>query len=535
MTGDQERRLGVLWFVMALIVGGLAIAAAFIHASAADLRFFFMSDTLYLPSIYRDVWTEGNSLAEWSLNPAPNFFPDMGLYFLLNAVFGKFTIASYVFPFVQFVLIALLFRAMARQLGVADQHIAWGVLLLGLIPMSEVWADDFGFAFHALVNSFHAGAFVNALLCSMLLLRCLTTRTPWPFLLLGACITLGAGSDKLFWVMFSVPATVTCALLATRKAVFRRMSLLVAVVVGCTWLAHFGLQRLDQQLPLVFERPYAYLAFERVAFSWGRFVEMMRVYLSGHVFVAAIMVLGLASTIWAAIRGVATIFIELRSRSAGVSARALPPTAATLLVGMFLPFVLLAPVLNGSFDGLDSLRYDFAVFMLAPLLAGTHLSQRAKHAGKWLFPLVLLSVGVSALSVCAVGRERYRQLAGYKPDSVSKLDALAAVSGLQNGVGNYWDAKVITMFSDAGLFVLPVFPDLSLYIHVNREQMFYRSTAGAPVPFNFIVLHPELQADSLSAILRQPPRTVENNGVDVLLTRPWTYDPATRRPKVEAP
>ena len=202
-------RTGPLTFLTTLVVVCVAIAATFITAPDEHMVRYFSSDTLYLPSIYRDLFQDGGHLLEWSLNPAPNFFPDMGLFFLLNWLLGGFLLAAYVYPMVQFVIMACLFRAILRETGRGDcdHGAALGGLLLSLLPLCTMIGGDFDLAANFLLNSYHTGAFVNSLLATLLLLR-LVKGASWRGSVPLTLVVVAAGvSDKLFWITFLLPAT----------------------------------------------------------------------------------------------------------------------------------------------------------------------------------------------------------------------------------------------------------------------------------------------------------------------------------------
>jgi hypothetical protein len=522
------------WFIASVIAGCLAILATFLLAPEKDLQFFFVSDTLYLPSIYRDIFVEGNNFLEWYLNPAPNFFPDMGLYCLLNALLGNFRLASYAYPMVQFAIIAVLFRAIARESGVmkGDGAAVLGTLLLALVALTGWWGGDFGFAFHLLVNSFHAGAFVNALLCTWLLLRSFAARRPWIYILLGLFTALASASDKLFWVMFTAPAVITCVLLATRKQVRWSMLLTAIFVMGSTWLGDSVLRWLDEANPLWVTKPYAYLEFDRIVSSWEHFVMMLRIYLGIGAMVATTLVLGLVVTLWAMAHALRSLLIWFRSQRNDPVTTDLRPITVRWMIGMFFPFVLLAPVLNGSFDGMDSLRYNFAVFMLAPLVTGVVLYRWGDRFSKWPSMALLVVVALPALWVCMTRVDDYRRIATYKPERVREMDRLARGLALRNGVGDYQDAKVITMFTGEDLTVLPVFQHLAMYLHVNREGMFNRSgpDGKGQRSFDHVVLSTGLPKEEMIRLFGQDTGFHASGRVEVMLTPQWSFDPATRLP-----
>lgn len=516
-------------FTLSVAAGVLAILATFIRAGSWDLDFFFTSDTLYLPSLYRDLFLEGGHISEWSLNPAPNFFPDMGLFFLLNGLTGSFLVASYVYPVVQFTLIAVLFRAIGweSQLVKSDRWMVMSVVLLALVPLTGWWGRDFGYAFHMLINSFHGGAFVNGLLCMWLFLRVINGRGWRNWLFLGLAVAAGSVSDRLFWVMFPVPAVIACLVMALRSARRVRLVLAAVLIAGSTVVSYQVLMWLDRTLPMNIENPYAYLAFDRIVFSWHRFLDMLGTYLAGQPMVGAITALGLAVTALCAVQGARAFRNWLRTP---VKQLAGPGDAAVItlwMAAMFFPLVLFIPVLNGSFDGLDSLRYNFAVFMLAPMMAGAVLGRWFARWDKWAVPAAVAVIGLPSLWACvSAGDADRRKLTGYKPTSVETLDRLAGQYHFHNGIGNYWDAKRTTMFSNKGLVVLPVGNEAVAYNHVNRMQMFMDRR------FDFALVNDqELTREVLIRIFRQDTGFHALDGMEVMLLPEWRFDPGTLRPR----
>lgn len=537
LAGRENDTLGMMnspdiptWrrpFHWSLLVAGLCIMATFLHVQERDLDLFFMSDTLYLPSIYRDVFQEGGRFADWSLNPAPNIFPDMGVYFFLNALFGDFRWAHYVFPIVQFVLIIVFFRCIVRRVapGTSDASLALGVLLLALVILTGWWGNDFGFAFHLLVNSYHGGAFVNALLCTALLLWTYDRPRVLTWTLLVLATAASAVSDKLFWVMFTIPAALVGLLLALRSPVRGRWVALVLTIVASTVLAHRGMLWVEEALPLEFEEPYAYLAFHRVVFSWGRFLDMLRTYLGLHPLVAGTIVLGLGTMCVAMFIALRWLRIWWRTPRVAITAADDRLGLVVGMMGLFFPFVLFAPVLNGSFDGLDSLRYNFAVFALAPLVSGLMLGRWLATQARWPAWAGVLALGLPALLTCAVsGRADYARIGSYVPQVVRDFDELTRGWALRNGVANYWVAKRITMFSEQKVKVLPVLQEVSRYVHVNRPAMFDDT-------FEFIIVNDdELSKDVLVRVFQQDTGFHALGQVQVMRTPPWTFDPGTWRP-----
>src|SRR3954471_21858303 len=91
-------------FIVGALVFTCVITVAFfshLYFNGVEWDLFLSSDALYLPSLYQDILIDKNSVADWHLNPAPNFFPDMAAYFILRFVCGNFIWSTFVFALLQ--------------------------------------------------------------------------------------------------------------------------------------------------------------------------------------------------------------------------------------------------------------------------------------------------------------------------------------------------------------------------------------------------------------------------------------------------
>lgn len=174
---------GALWLLAGLAVGCLAVVAAFFAAGERELGFFFSSDSLYLPSIYRDIFQEGGHLRQWSLNAAPNFFPDMGIFFMTEGLTESFLSATYIFPMVQFIGFFFFFHVALRLgTGLRDGRPAtFAAMMVAMVFLWSIHGWDFYLAFLLLMNSWHLGALLNALMALCLLL--------WPSVARAGCLS----------------------------------------------------------------------------------------------------------------------------------------------------------------------------------------------------------------------------------------------------------------------------------------------------------------------------------------------------------
>ena len=153
----------------------------------------------------------------------------------------------------------------------------------------------------------------------------------------------------------------------------------------------------------------------------------------------------------------------------------------------FGPVVIAAPILYGNYTGPDTLRYSvFPLFMtglhlaLAATMVAPHKTlSRIGKAG--ICAALLAALVLASLKISATGLHQYFT---YYPESTRKLDELAVKEGLTCGVGNYWNAKLNTMFSRRQVKVYAVFEDLSPWEHVVNEHWFFGTHQ-----FNFVLLN----------------------------------------------
>lgn len=509
-----------------MLTGCLAVAAAFLATGDWDLGFFFSSDSLYLPSIYRDVFERGGSLWDWSLNPAPNFFPDMLLFFGAEGVLGDLRAASYVFPMLQFIGIAFFFRTALRLgLGTTDERpAAFATVLVATIFLCSPYGGEFGFAFHLLVNSFHQGAFLNALMALCLLLWGVR-RGGWPpVALLILMAVVASASDRSFWPLFSAPAFMGLLVAAFRSGHRKRMIMLAVAVAAGSAAGH----QLLISSGLRIENPYQLMAFQRILFSWGNFSDQFGRLLSNLNLpgvITWIAVLAWIHAIWRAWRGFrAGIHTDGRKTDPSEDARSVFLT--------FLPlsclFILIAPVLNGSYDGDDSIRYDFSAIVLALLsasLAIVALGERGRRAATaGLFFIVM----IATVRVLVKDHARLEALLHYKPERARVMDEIAKEEGLRYGAADYWDAKLITMFSDEGLEISPLGDEQRLYIHVIRPEAHMAPEETHPRTF---ILLARTKSQGIQEVHDLKYRSVDREDLRVRITEPWVFDPGSLKPE----
>ena len=196
-----------IFFILSVIISIGIVITLFSTFTTSAYNVFFNSDTLYLPSIYKDLFIDHNSLNGWHLNPAPNIFPDMIVYFIISAFTSNFIIASFVFAIFQYLFLIYLIFRLFKAIELPNPKLIATIsnLLLLLFFMVSFYSNDFGFTFYLVSNSYHTGAFLMSLLCTVMTLEYLKNSKKSTLVFLIIISFLSVFSDRLFIAMYIIP------------------------------------------------------------------------------------------------------------------------------------------------------------------------------------------------------------------------------------------------------------------------------------------------------------------------------------------
>lgn len=449
-----------------------------ISGSEELMNVFFNSDTLYLPSIYYDIFRDGGAIKDWELNPAPNFFPDMPLYFILMAILKDFILASVVFAILQYLFVFGLMGAIFRLLFPVHSNTYYlliNTLLTFFLLETLFFTKDFYYTFIILSNAYHMGSFVLALSCFYLTLKYTFKPKIGQLILLFLLQFLGVLSDKLFIITFIAPLIATTLLLS--KSLKIKLTLVYASISILALISGlFTFYWLIESKTLSICTPPLVKETNTILLSWHTFIELMTHFAVHFGFKQIILSLFLVTS-------VLNLVFCFQQRSKPLS----PFKFYQFFVLFFTMIVLFAPILSGNFLTGDQIRYNLYPFCLFPLHIAVLLAhwQNAnpiksytKYAVALIGPLILL-VGFIQFKPKSLNSFMH-----YYPPTVRLIDSIAHTQKLGYGIADYWNAKKITMFSKEGLLVYHVDGAVALYPHVANINWYYK-----PDTFNFILMN----------------------------------------------
>jgi hypothetical protein len=513
----------VLLFATILVCIG-TIISYFSSFTDSSYRIFFGSDQLYLPSIYKDIFIDHNTLKGWHLNPAPNIFPDMIVYFLIMAVTSNFIVASFVYAIIQYLFfIYLIFRLLnAIDLPEPKLITALSNLLMLLFFMVSFYSNDFNFTFYLVSNAFHMSAFLMALLCTILSIEYLKNKGSNHLIYICIISILSVVSDKLFIVSYSVPwIFLTIIIILKSDQQNRRKFLtisLVNIICATLGIIIFNLIKNTNYIQIGSSRM---MEFKFIKESLNILSMQMWNYLTDLNFKTLIIVISI----------IVFIFLSIISLKKILNKKILNILELYYLLSIiFTILVFIAPVINGNYTGFDTLRYNIYVFYLLIINSGILIYFLIKKIYSKFIKLLngIIIIVLIAGAINTIYQFKYKGLKyyfNYYPKEAEEVDKIADTEKLYCGLGDYWKAKVITMFSKKGVRVYTALGATYPWYHVMNENWFKNGR------FNFIISEDKAQDSIINNYFNKKTRAIKSGDIKLIFTPEYKIN--TNENKIE--
>lgn len=497
-----------------LIFAFLLVIFVFGNADIIQIeRHFFNSDTLYLPSIYKDVFEYGNKFTDFNFNPAPNFFPDMGIYFgLMKLLNQDFVLVALVFAVLQLFIVFVLLNKLGSIVGVTKQQRNLGISLLVLFFLPAVYSNDFLFSFYFLINSYHLSSFILALWLFVLFQTIQQKRNAILYILI---IILGVISDKSLLVNFVLPIFIvisTSLLFKIGDAYKNKIRGLIYTIIGT------GLGLLFLKL----NTKYGWISIAQtdVNLSWEGFVNSLSLFTSQTIkyllqfsWVSLVLLIAIVSYVLSFINLIRTVKSKLDFNA--------------VVLFLIINIVLFTPLLIGKITGLDSLRYNYHGVILLVFLFPYNLSEVIQRP--FLFTKKATIVAISFILVILVLNLNFRgvkKVMNLYPQTTAWIDVFAIKYGLKNGLATYWKAKKHTMFSKKNVSIYSIHEDLKVYNHVanNTWCLKDRNNHGKQTVFNFFISDTDEMTANILTIFPEAKQIYLSESLFIIKTTNFAFD-----------
>lgn len=455
---NTNRTLSISVFIILILLYATNYYYSGIVNDLKDL--LYNSDSLYIPSLFRDVLGGTGKFSDWILTPAPYFFPDYVMYAIAYAASPDIFYQILLFSILQITLTALALLPVAglflKKQAMEAAVAAVSVLLLLAVAFSG------GKRFELLlVSGFHYGAFLCGIVYVFLAARMTATpATGWHLIAATVIAFLTSMSDNLFILQFVLPLAPVILLVSIfarghgLAISLARFALPVIAAAG-GWLTNrvllgntsygveISLLAIPGRMIELFNNIYVFspvmfifqgiVSLLMLAYSVSRISAAARKGISGQ----DIIVISMTASIISAILGVALISsVDTASRYC-------------------LPFIFF-PVI-------------FAIFYLFSRFAPVR--RHVSFAMPVITAAVLATAAVNARTADPDGRHAGQ----FYPEYMACIDSAVASRGLKYGVAQYWDAKHIQAFSKNDVVIAQYFANLNEHRWITSARYFRES------------------------------------------------------------
>jgi hypothetical protein len=506
-----------------------------------EIGIYIWSDTLYLPSIFKDLFIDGTGFGTWNLNGAPNFFPDIILYFIINTFTDNFIVALFVFSLIQYTYILLFSYLFIRAFfpKMPLYIVSVGLLMMLLFLFITTLVNNFTLTFLLVSVSFHLSAYVLTLVCAWQVAMYFRTEKKKHIIIYAVVSYLAALSDKLFIIIFSIPALLWLIFLLKKQLrrrilIFTSVSIFTVVVSVIT----YNLLNISSFL--------SFVTISGKTFQFENMIDSYRVLFEQHGRYIQLMDTRGLVDILALISLVVSLAILMTKRKVLFSKEVIDQS--TFLELSFLIFIIgsslltfNAPAINGYYVSWALIRFNiYAIILL--ILNYSYLfyklaNWKEKSILRVILPAILLFIGFTVVhgisySIKTKPKQGLSNFFQYHPEWVQAIDSVCVVHNIQYGLSEYVYAKHFTMFSEHDNRIYATHPNLRPWHHVTNEDWFYGSHKGkfAKPEFRFIITNKMEKEKIHNKFSGRITDTVflERHNLEIVITEPFILERKTK-------
>lgn len=216
MTLMLDKKHFIIWGGLLLLITMMfTVGTYYNHDIIGGMIALELSDTMYLPTLFKDLVLENGRYTDWYLAPAPYFFPDIFLYFISGFINNDYYHSNLIFILFQktvlFVAIYCIFSSFYSK------HVAF---LLASILLVIFYMVPTSFSTFLIKGNWHFGVTLVGLLIVSLLLKSIgSSNNLLRFILIFVFSALCIASDKLFILQFLVPIIFTMTVMLAYKKI----------------------------------------------------------------------------------------------------------------------------------------------------------------------------------------------------------------------------------------------------------------------------------------------------------------------------
>lgn len=466
-----------------------------------NLYLFSNSDLLYLPSFVRDFWEGIYNWRLWVLTPAPYFFPDLALFFLIS-FFTSNLFLSFFFYAIAFS--SLLIFSISSVFRITEEFFSFARIVKAVIICFALWfallsryPEDIGLF---LLPSYHASSILFALLLYSLVFK---TNTRRGILLFVIVSTLAIISDSQIVYTFYLPflfASFTLRASAMEKYYFKTivyflLSFLLATII-LKLLSTFGVFQIPN-IPVWTELKkniFQMKGFENIIKILPDVVQFFKDFYTDKLIFFLLFLISIGFNLYYSFQfSHAKFGVRLFSRF--VLLLYFFSLFSQMFFGIWSGFrymwgLYFFPYLSILFytgNALSKMLIDRNFSRVGAIRRYLFILSRNKTRSRiFFFITVFIFVGLIGILYFINGTNKITLNNPYPP-FVSCLDTLQKKYNLHYGLSDYWNAKHTRYLAHNGLIVNQVFTNLEKYDWIHNRDWYNKDKDGKPINYNFII------------------------------------------------
>jgi len=503
-----------LLYIISFVLGIFLILAFYSQQQGWGLNYLFNSDILYFPTLFKDLFIDHYRPEGWYIPGSPGFFPDMLLYFIIMSIVGSPVLSSCIYSIVQFTLIMVLFNILIRQ--VLQE---WNLYLLTvsnlmfiLIVLVGIAGRSYLITFHVLSNTYHLGAFVNALFALIFSFYYIRFNKNKYLYFLFVISLVAIVSDRLFMTLYTIPFLIALVPWIRKKNLVIIGKLFGVNLLGSiTGIVCFNLLRNSKSIHI--HHLYLNFSTEKIIKSFHVLMEQMKDYIVRWNLFSFVLIGCIIFTI-------VLIIILIINRKEIFNNRLVVEKRSIYMIFilfslLFMLLVFWTPVLLGDYLAGSKMRYNVFVFYygmlaFAPLISiAWNSSSGIKRLYLYIF-VILLTFHIATAAIMINMKDFKSGLKRYfnhYPDIAKLMDEMNLKYPLKHGISTYWNTKVGTLFSKANVRLYTVYDaNMVPYRHVCNENWYYETGYGKydPPVFNFMIFSKDESLEPVYALFGEP-------------------------------
>ena len=474
--------------------------------SEADLSYMFNSDTMYFPSLFRDVFKDGYGLSGWTLPGAPGFFPDMFLYFIVAFFFENPVYTAFFYGIIQYIVLLLLSNLLISEISQKNKFLLYSAVNLSISAflLLHLLANDFIFTFHIISFSYHLGPFLLALTAFIFLLKYFKTFKKKYLIVISIISFIAIFNDKLYIVIFSIPAVFSLFFISKNNAknvlLFNLYNILSVIFAIFIFKQFMNLKIAD------IANNFKMFSFTGISDSFSVFKEMIFSYFLRYNFFTVFLIIVSVSLLFS------IIFLAFNTRKFFDKTDDKPASKIVFLYFLITTVsasgILIAPLITGNFVDVSCLRYNFSGFVLLfinffPILfIWFETGKYYKLFRIILFICLLFVFGFTTKTFFEKNDSaKLKQYFEHKPAYVPCFDKNISEKKYKYGVGTYWISKTSALFTASGARIYTVYDEsMYPYPHCSNSNWYSENTGDFSMPiYNFILIN---SSQNITCILK---------------------------------